>query len=296
MYYIAYPFLYLFSLLPFRVLYFLSDGICLLVFNGLKYRRDVVLNNLKIAFPDKTDKERYVIARAFYRNLIDTFIESVKFISISPNAAFKRCTAEVAEINELIAKGNNVHIMACHQFNWEYANVLYPLKLNAPFVGVYMPIQNKVLDRVFYNFRKRHGTVLISATAFKEQSHDIFTRPYVLALAADQNPGHPGNAFWLDFFNKPAPFITGPAKAAVKNNTAVVMVGFARLKRGHFHFDCKLITADAVKFTAEELTLLYRDEVERIIRQDPANYLWSHRRWKYEWKAEYGEVLKNAAG
>ena len=292
MYYVVYPFLYLFSLLPFRVLYFLADGIRVLVFYGLKYRREVVLNNLLIAFPEKTEKERFDIARQFYKNLIDTFIESVKFISLSPKAAFRRSSADTEDINALINKGHNVHVMACHQFNWEYANILYPIKLKAPFVGVYMPIKNKVLDRVFYNFRKRHGTVLISATAFKEQSHDIFNKPYVLALAADQNPGHPGNAYWLDFFSKPAPFITGPAKAAVKNKTAVVMVGFNRLKRGHFHFDYKLITEDAIGYTPEQLTVIYRNEVERIIRRDPANYLWSHRRWKYEWKPEYGPVLK----
>lgn len=292
MYYIVYPLLYLVSLLPFRVLYFFADGIFILVFHGFKYRREVVFGNLAIAFPEMSEKERYETGKRFYHNLIDTFIESIKFISLRPARAFKRCTADVELVNALLAKGYNVHAMACHQFNWEYANVLYPLKLNAPFVGVYMPIKNKVLDRIFYRFRKRHGTVLISATAFKEESHRIFDTQYVLALAADQNPGHPANAYWLNFFGKPAPFIPGPAKAAIKNNTAIVMVGFRRLKRGHFHFDCTLITEHAAEHTEQELITLYRDEVERIIRRDPANYLWSHRRWKYEWKPEYGPVLK----
>lgn len=296
MYYVVYPLLYLFSLLPFRILYVLSDGIFFLVFYGIKYRREVVLQNLAIAFPEKTEKERFRIAARFYRNLVDAFIESVKFISLTPRAAYKRSSADVEIINQLLANGYNVHAMACHQFNWEYANILYPLNLTAPFVGVYMPIRNKVLDRVFYQFRKRHGTVLISATAFREQTHTIFDKHYVLALAADQNPGHPGNAYWLDFFGKPAPFICGPAKAAVKNQTAVVMIGFVKRKRGHYHFNCKMITENAAQFSPEELTALYRDEVERVIRQDPANYLWSHRRWKYEWKPEYRDIIKQAAG
>lgn len=135
MYYVVYPFLYLLSLLPFRVLYFLADGIRVLVFYGLKYRREVVLNNLLIAFPEKTEKERFDIARQFYKNLIDTFIESVKFISLTPKAAFRRSSADTDEINALISKGHNVHVMACHQFNWEYANILYPIKLKAPLLG-----------------------------------------------------------------------------------------------------------------------------------------------------------------
>lgn len=291
MYRVVYSFLYLISLLPFRVLYFFSDFVYLLVFYIFKYRRDVVMNNLSVAFPGIPEKERIKIARQFYHNLIDTFVESVKFISITPRAAFKRSSADVELINRLIDKGYNVHAMACHQFNWEYANILYPLNLKAPFVGVYMPIANKTLDRIFYNFRKRHGTVLISATDFKNQVHRVFQKQYVLALAADQNPGIPSTAYWVNFFGRPTPFITGPAKGAVKNNTAIVMISFRKLKRGHFHFECSLITENAAQYTAQELTVIYKNEVERIILQDPANYLWSHRRWKYEWKPEYGEII-----
>ena len=291
MYYVVYGFLWLVSKLPFGVLYFISDVIYVFVFYLFKYRRDVVINNLTIAFPEKAEKERLKIAKQFYHNLIDTFVESVKFISISSKTAFKRSSADIDQINELIQKGYNVHAMACHQFNWEYVNILYPLKLSAPFVGVYMPIKNKILNRIFYNFRKRHGTVLVSATEFKSKMHQVFSDRYVLALAADQNPGNPANAYWVNFFGRPAPFVTGPAKGAVKNNTAVIIAGFNRIKRGHYHFDCKVLTESASQFTPQELTVMYKNEVERIIRKDPSNYLWSHRRWKYEWKPEYGNIL-----
>ncbi|MBL7724198.1 MAG: lipid A biosynthesis acyltransferase [Chitinophagaceae bacterium] len=291
MYYVVYGFLWLLSLLPFRVLYIISDFIYAIVFYLFKYRREVVMNNLGIAFPEKTEAEKLKIAKQFYHNLIDTFIESVKFISISVKTALKRSSADIEPINELIEKGYNVHAMGCHQFNWEYAAILYPLKLKAPFVGVYMPIANKILNRIFYNMRKRHGTVLVSATEFKTRMHHVFSGRYVLALAADQNPGDPSNAYWVNFFGRPAPFVTGPAKGAVKNNTAIIMAGFKKIKRGHYHFDCKVLTESASQFTPQQLTVMYKNEVERIIRQDPANYLWSHRRWKYEWKPEYGNIL-----
>src|SRR5688572_31399184 len=83
MYYIVYGFLWLVSLLHIRILYFFSDAIYGLVFYILKYRRDVVLGNIKLAFPEKTDKERMRIARDFYHNLIDTFIETIKLITAS---------------------------------------------------------------------------------------------------------------------------------------------------------------------------------------------------------------------
>ncbi len=292
MYYIIKGFLWLLSLLPLPVLYFLGDCIYGLVFYILKYRKGIVLNNLAIAFPEKTATERYKIAKQFYHNFIDTFIESLKFITISKKELVKRSSGEFDLINSLIDKGRNVHIMAGHQFNWEYANLLYAMNLKTPFVGIYMPIANKSLDKIFHQFRAKYGTILISATDFKNKMHDVFKRQYMLALAADQNPGNPANAFWMNFMGKPVPFVTGPGRGAVKNNTAVVMIGFNKLKRGYYHFTTTLIADEGTAYTPQQLTLLYKNELEKIIKADPANYLWSHRRWKHEWKPEYGEIFK----
>lgn len=292
MYYVVYGFLWLLSLLPFRVLYFFSDILYLFVFYVFKYRHDIVRNNLLIAFPDKTAAERKVIAKQFYHNMLDAFIESVKFITISKKQILKRSTCDFELINNFSAQGKNVHIMAGHQFNWEFGNVLAAITLKAPFVGIYMPIASKSLDRIFYNFRKKYGTILISAPDYKKNAnHPAFSKLYTFGLAADQNPGHPGNAYWMNFFNKPTPFVTGPAKGAVKNNTAVVIVGFKKIKRGYYHFYTKVITENGAGHTPEQLTISYKNELEKIIKTDPANYLWSHRRWKYEWKPEYGAVL-----
>ena len=291
MYYIIYPLLWLISLLPFRVLYVLSDAIYFLVFHVFAYRKAVVLSNLRIAFPDKTDAERIVIAKQFYHNMIDTFVESIKFITLSKKQALQRSSANFEVLDQALSSGKPVFILGCHQFNWEYVNVLYPLHLNVPFIGVYMPIANRAFDRIFYDFRKRYGTVLVPATQFKNQREELLKGQYVLALAADQNPGHPANAFWLQFFGKPAPFVTGPAKGATKADAIVVMAEMQRLKRGHYHFAMRILTESANSFEPAQLAALYRNELERVIRQDPANYLWSHRRWKYEWKAEYGELM-----
>lgn len=293
MYYIVYGFLWLVSLIPFKILYVISDGIYGLVFYVFKYRKDVVMNNLLIAFPEKTDMERLVIAKQFYHYMIDTFLESIKFITISKNEILKRSTADFSLINGLTDKGYNVHIMAGHQFNWEYGNLQASMNLNAPFIGIYMPITNKHLNRIFYNFRKRYGSILISAPDYKKNAnHAAFESTYTFGLAADQNPGDPANAYWMNFFSKPAPFVTGPAKGAVKNNTSVVLVVFRKIKRGYYHFSSKLLAEKGAAYTPEALTLIYKNALEELIRDDPANYLWSHRRWRHEWKPEYGELIK----
>ncbi|MBL0145660.1 MAG: lysophospholipid acyltransferase family protein [Chitinophagaceae bacterium] len=203
----------------------------------------------------------------------------------------KRSTGSFSLINELIDKGYNINLMAGHQFNWEYANLLYAINLKVPFVGVYIPIANKALDKIFFDMRKRYGTILIGASDFKNKMHDVFKDQYLLALAADQNPANPEWGYWLNFFNRPTPFVTGPEKGAIKNNAAVVYIGFKKIKRGCYHFTTTLLTEESAHTQPGQLTKLYKDILEKTIKEDPANYLWSHRRFKFEWKPEYGEVM-----
>ena len=288
MYYIVYGFLWLISLLPLPVLYLVSDFFYVLVFYVLKYRRTIVMSNLAIAFPEKTIAERTSIARRFYRNFIDSFIETIKLFSASKRFVEKRSSSNFEIFDELARKGYSVNIMAGHQFNWELGNLLYAMHLKVPFVGIYMPITNKVLDRIFINLRKRYGTILISAKEFKSRAHTILNQQHCFGLAADQNPGNPSNSYWMDFFGKPVPWVTGPSKGAVRNNASVVFVAMKKIRRGYYHFAPTLLAEKASEFTPQELTRLYKEELEKTIRDQPDNYLWSHRRWKWVWKSEYG--------
>ncbi len=290
MYYILYPILYLFSLLPFFILYGISDFFSFVLYHIVQYRKSIVFNNLSIAFPEKSIEERKKIARKFYTYFTDTFIETIKFISVTKRQLEKRSSGDFELINQLIDKGYNINILAGHQFNWEYASLLYALNLKIPFIGIYIPVTNKAIDRIFYNMRSKFGTMLISAPDFKNKMHDVFKNQYMLGLAADQNPSNPATAYWLNFFGRPTPFVTGPEKGAIAKNAAVVYVGFSKIKRGHYKFTATLLCEEGEKTLPGELTKKYRDILEKTIQQDPSNYLWSHRRYKFDWKDEYKKL------
>src|ERR1700755_1765774 len=94
MYYVAFVPLYLVSLLPLKVLYIISDLIYTLLYHVIGYRKKVVFSNLALAFPEKTDAERKSIAKKFYRNFTDNWIEVIKMISISEKAILKRISTD----------------------------------------------------------------------------------------------------------------------------------------------------------------------------------------------------------
>jgi KDO2-lipid IV(A) lauroyltransferase len=290
MYYLVYGFLYLISLLPRFVLYGIGDGISWLIYNVVGYRKKVVLDNLRIAFPEKTESERKKIARQFYRNFVESFIETIMLLSMSDQKVAKMFAGDVAIINEVAAKGNNIQLHAIHQFNWEVLNINVAKSIkNITFLGVYMPISNAALDRIFINLRTRGGTKLIPATDFKSNFLTLNYNPYLLGLAADQSPATPNNAYWVNFFGRPTAFVTGPEKAARLRNTAVVFVNFYKLKRGVYTLETKLITDNASLLPAGELTIRYVRFIEETIRKRPDNYLWSHRRWKHTYQPGYAE-------
>lgn len=245
------------------------------------------MNNLLIAFPEKTEKERKIIARKFYHNLVDYFLESVKLITISDKEFYKRCSGDFDELNRLAATGTNIQLHSGHQFNWEWANRIYSQKLNIPFVLVYMPISSEIVDKIFKKIRLKHGTVLIDATNYKSDMLGIYKQQHAMALVVDQSPAYVKASFWLNFFSKPAPFLYTPEKSAQRSKVPVGFASFKKVKRGYYRFETTIITLNAAGTLKGELTKKYRDFLQEQIRQQPDNYLWSHRRWKKEYTSEY---------
>jgi Kdo2-lipid IVA lauroyltransferase/acyltransferase len=290
MYYIFRGFFWLLSLLPLPVLYFISSGLYGLVFYILRYRKKIVLANLRQAFPEKTEAERIRIAKKFYKNFIDSFVETIKLFSTGKKMIQKRLESNYEVYDYLHQKGKSFQMHACHQFNWEWINHHMSMHIPQTVLGVYMPISNKAFEKIFLDLRQRYNTTMIPATDMKNSFLSWRGKEHVLVLVADQNPGHPANSYWFDFLGKTAPFIKGPERYAREKGCAVVFSKSVKVKRGYYRLEHELITEDASQLTETELTRRFVHFVSDLIHKQPENWLWSHRRWKFDWKAEYGAI------
>jgi len=273
--------------MPWRIAYVISDFMAFLLQYVVKYRKQVIDKNLTIAFPNKSLQERKLIATKFYQNFTDSFIETIKLISISTAEFEKRFTSNVEVLNKLYETGQPVQIMAGHFFNWEFANWGVAKYGKYPFIAVYMPLSNPYINNIVLKMRERFGSIMIPATQFKTQFHKYATQGnYAMALAADQNPGNPMSAFWVNFLGRRTPFVKGPEKGAKLNNTAQVFAYFYSTKRGYYHLQYEVMTTAPNYYKDGQLTTLYVKMLEEKIKQNPANYLWSHKRWKYEFDSQ----------
>ncbi|MDB5191529.1 MAG: KDO2-lipid lauroyltransferase, partial [Segetibacter sp.] len=294
-YHVLYGFFYLLSLLPWRVLYFISDCLYAVLYYVVGYRKQVVMHNLLLAFPEKTEAERLRIAKDFYHNFLDNFIEVIKLLHISEKEFRSRIKSNVEVLNALEGQVPNVAIASAHFFNWEYANLAISLESRFQLLTVYMPVKNKAFDKLMYKMREKFGAKLIPATPpaeFRKAFLQHARTSYALGLVSDQNPGNPNNAYWLPFFGRLTPFVKGAEKSAKSAKSGVVFLHFYKIKRGYYGFEYKLVTTDAKSYEDGQLTKELIRLTEAAIRRFPSNYLWSHRRWKWEYNEEaHGKLV-----
>ena len=300
-YHILYGTAYLLSLLPFRLLYLLSDGIFVLVFHLVKYRRKVVWKNLTSSFPEKGDKELRDIERQFYHWFCDYILETLKLLSISNERLLQHIEfRNVEELERCFDEGQNTAAILGHYCNWEWLSATglafkrYP---EAVMGLIYHPLYNDAFDRLFINIRKAHGGSCIPkkdvlrhlVTYKREQRH------YLFGYISDQAPRWMNIHLWLDFLHHETPVFSGGERIMRKMNDAVFYVDMERPKRGKYVCTFRLITRDANALPEHEITKRFFHLLEESICRQPAFYLWTHNRWKRT-KEEFDRVYNLVNG
>jgi KDO2-lipid IV(A) lauroyltransferase len=284
MYYLLLIFAYAISLLPFWILYGLSDVLYLVVYHIAGYRREVVHANLVQAFPDKSEQEIKQLSRKYYRNLTDMMVETIKLLTISPRQLRRRFNCDLTVLQQLYEQGKSCQLHLGHNFNWEWANLFCMQGVRFPFLVVYMPITNKAVDRFFRFFREKSGSVLLPANNIRNAMAPWQHKQYLVALVADQNPGDPRRSYWFPFLNKMTAFYKGPEMSARRHNIPVVFADIRKIKRGYYKAELKLMFDNPLAVPEGKITEAFVQYLEKNIREQPEVWVWSHKRWKHEYK------------
>ena len=281
-------FIELFRFVPFRALYILSDGIAFLLHRVIGYRRKVVMDNLKRCFPDHTPQELERIARASYRNLSDIIVESLKGTTLSLDEIKRRYTYDNYElVNQHLDAGRSVVLAGGHYNNWEWGVITIAGGMHGKTIGVYKPLSNVYTDRWFFNNRSRDGHMILKSMKDTFASVEEFRgQPTVFILISDQIPSNRKTAITATFFDHTTACLPGTEQIAVKNNYPVMMYSIQRIKRGYYHLTFSEICIEPALTQPGEVTQLFMTKMERDIRQQPENWLWSHKRWKWQPVAE----------
>lgn len=282
-YYIALPFLYAIAWLPFPLLYLLSDLTYVLIYHVLKYRRGVVITNLRNSFPDMEEAELQRTAARFYRYFCDLVLETVKTLAITRKAVRDRVDFSGTEILRTYAeRGQSVVLVLGHLGNWELAGARYSVEPGLPQLHViYHPLQNEHFDRLMIRMRTRLGTKLYTmretAKAMLRDRHLVTATAFI----ADQTPP-PETAYWTTFLNQDTPVFLGTETLARKLGYPVVYIAVTRPVRGRYQLTAETLVENPGETRAGEITEKHTERLERDIRKHPDLWLWTHRRWKHK--------------
>lgn len=276
-------FVFLFGIIPFFLLYKISDFIRFLLFRVFKYRRLVVEQNLKKAFPDRSSKEIEKIASKFYTNLADVLIEGIKAFTMTQRQVKERHKIINPEVIEpFYKKSRSVIGTPCHYGNWEWGSMSGSIQLLQVFVVFYKPLNNIWIDKFARWSRGKYNSHMVSIYKTAEVFEEFSNKNSIFIMAADQSPSSVQKAIWVDFLGKKTAFLHGPELYAKKYNLPVVFVNIQRKKRGYYELEFDIIASNPYDFKDGEITQLYAKKLEAVILNKPENWLWSHRRWKHE--------------
>ncbi|MEJ7779702.1 MAG: lysophospholipid acyltransferase family protein [Daejeonella sp.] len=271
------------SLLPFWLLYLISDLLYFFLYYVFRYRRNVVQTNLANAFPEKSDEELTGIEKRFYSFLADMMLESIKSISISPAELKKRYQFENLDlIKNYLENGRSVIAVSGHYGNWEWGPLSIPSELNEDVLVVYKPLSGKQFDHTINAVRSRFGAVMVPMKMTLRKLAEYKKQAHVLVLVGDQTPAYEESQYFTSFLNQPTAVFLGVEKIAVRSNYAVIYFSINRIKRGYY----KSVVKPLIEFPKEtsefEITQAHTLELENLIREKPEYWLWSHRRWKFK--------------
>lgn len=290
-FWIFYPLLWLLSVLPFRLLYFISDCCYVLVYRVIGYRTKTVRYNLKTTFPDKTAAELKVIEKKFYSHLCDMFLEMIKSMNIKKQDLLERYQFSNKELITQFDKENqSTCLMMGHYASYEWIFALQ-LSMKHPGYAVYKKIKHRQFDDLIRKIRGRWNTFMIdSKDAMRTiQNLEKQEKTGCYGFVADQSPRFHRAKYWTQFLGHDLPFFNGVERIAREFDLPVLYYGVEKVKRGHYVGTFQLLTPNGAQTEDGEITSAFAKALETQIRNRPEFYLWTHKRFKLLGKKE--EVL-----
>ena len=271
------------SYLPFPVLYCLSDCLYIFLYYFFRYRKKVVHENLINAFPEKNDEERRGIEKKFYRHLADLFVESIKMLTISSAEVNKRVIITNPELlTDNLQNGQGVIGVLGHYGNWELNALRFSLLTEQPRFIVYKPLSDTVFDDLLLQMRSRFGATLVPMKSVLRKLLQNRCIPTATVLLADQTPAKSEVQYFTTFLNQPTAVFLGVEKLAKASGNAVLFYDVRQVKRGHYQCTLVPLCSNPCEAPEHHITDTHVQYLDRVIRQEPAYWLWSHRRWKHK--------------
>lgn len=271
------------SIMPLGFLYILADILYLLIYHVFGYRKKVVRENLRNALPERKLAEIIAIEKTFFRYLAALILEVVKAKSISKKQLQKRVKFKNRDLVEAYLN-NNESVIFCssHYGNYEWVCMAIGMAFSAQHYPIYKPVSNKSFDNWFLKMRSKFGNRMVSMRQTLRTIQASKEQLTIFTFGSDQAPSKDDSQYWTTLLHQDAAIQLGVEKIARKTNRPVFYLKTSYVKRGYYEVDCIPVCLAPAETKEFEITEMHTRLLEDLIREEPAYWLWSHRRWKYK--------------
>lgn len=253
----------------------------LVLYRIIGYRKAIVRANIQNSFPEYTAKQRLEIERKFYSHFCDLITESIKAFNISEAELEKRFVHLNSEIlTKYFDNNQNITLVGGHYGNWELYGISSSLNMQHSPIALFKPLSNKFMNKKITKSRSKFGLQMKSYAEVKDILELGIEKQLSVIFAADQCPSLRQQPYWTTFLNQETGIQYGTEKFARDNNTPVIYGLIKKLKRGHYQVQYKLICEFPNELPIGAITELHTQALEKDIREEPAFWLWTHKRWK----------------
>jgi len=274
-------FVIIIGIMPFWLVYRLADLLYFLVYRVFHYRRDVIIQNLQKCFPLMQTEEIQALIPKIYKNLADVFVEGLKAFTMTKRQIVKRhLVVNPQVLNNYHQAGKTVIGVTGHYNNWEWGTMSSSLQSDFQVISLYKPLSNKIIDWLVHWSRSRCGTTLASIGNTTKVFDQYAGRGIAFLMVSDQSPTNRQKSYWVNWLGRDTAFLHGLEKHARQRNYPVLYIDVQRVKRGYYQVELSVIADNPQELPDGTITTRYAQKLETIIRNQPENWLWSHRRWK----------------
>lgn len=264
----------LLKLFPLKMRYKFFENLGLLAYYCIKKRRMLTLDNLKHAFPEKTEKEIVKIAKNSYKTMGKMVMTSIFLDEITKNGNTYVENKELIEKLSLESE-KSIILVSLHLGGFEAGSILKEIR---PFYAVFRKQKNKKINDLMTKWRKNGGLNPISLRD-NEKLDETLKNKTILALAAD----HFGSDVEVEYFGRKTTAVAGPVLLALRNKIPLVLA-YAIFENNKIKIvNDKIIEIEKVGNLKE--TIKYNmqkiyNEYERVVKKYPEQYMWQHKRWR----------------
>lgn len=268
------------SHVPLPIMYVLATALAAVALVVPNARLKAIDDNFSKAFPDLNAMQRRRLVRTFVHNFADITVETIRAYSIEKDELNKRVHIKNIDVLDRFVEANqSIVLLGSHEANWEWVGLACSYRLPFAMEGAHKPLRPAGLHTFMHKMRTRFGASLFTPEQAARALIEGRKKRRAISFIVDEKPSLRDECHWVKFLNQETAFRSSFEKIARQWRYPVVFASRRRTSRGHYEVTFEVLGEPPYDSPPFQLVERYAQALQNSIIANPADWLWTQRRW-----------------